>query len=84
MLILPLRRCSCSSKEKQYDGTEFHNIAIHAKKLLATSVPQHFLQMFTSQKEKLCIGVEKSCVCVCGIHKIELSQSNIKKIVHNS
>ena len=70
MLILPL------AQRKQYKDTDFHNLAIHGKKLLATSVPQHLLQMFTSQREKLCTGVEKSknCVCVFDIHKIELSQ----------
>ena len=64
MLILPLKRCRLWLKEKQYAGTEFQNLAMHGKKLLATSVPQHVLQMFISQKDKLCTGVEKSCACV--------------------
>ena len=57
MLILPLKR-------KQYAVTEFHNLAIHGKELLATSLPQYVLQMFTSQKDELCTGVEKSCACI--------------------
>ena len=61
MLILPLKRCRLSLKGKQYAGTEFHSLAIYGEKLLATSVPQHVLQMFTSQKDKLRAGVEKSC-----------------------
>ena len=39
MLILPLKRCRLQLKGKQYAGTEFHNVAIHGKELLATSVP---------------------------------------------
>ena len=53
MLILPLKRCRLYLKGKQYAGTEFHNVAIYGKKLLATYVPQHVLQIFTSQKDKL-------------------------------
>ena len=37
---------------------------MHGKKLLAASVPMHVLEMFTSQKDKLCTGVEKSCACI--------------------
>ena len=51
MLILPLKRCRLSLHGKQYEGTEFHSLAIHGKKLLAIFVPQYLLQMFTSQKE---------------------------------
>ena len=64
MLILPFKKCRLQLKGKQCEGTEFHNLAIHRKKLFETSVPQHLLQMFTSQKEKLWTGVEKSCACV--------------------
>ena len=31
---------------------------------MATSVPQHVLQMFTSQKDELCTEVEKSSACI--------------------
>ena len=64
MLILPLKSCILYLKGKQYAGTEFHNVALHGKKLLATSVPKHVLQMFTSKKEKLCTGIDKSCACI--------------------
>ena len=64
--MLKETRCMliCMLKRKQYAGTEFHNLAIHGKKLLTTSVPQLVLQMFTSQKDKQCTGVEKSCACI--------------------
>ena len=61
-------------KRKQHAGTEFHNLAIFRNKLSATSVPQHLVQMLTYHKDKICTGVEKSCMCVCDIHKIELFQ----------
>ena len=64
MLILPLKSCILYLKGKQYAGTEFHNVALHGKKLLVTFVPKHVLQMLTSQKHKLCTGVEKSCTCI--------------------
>ena len=63
-------------KGKQHAATELHNLTIFRNKLSATSVPQHLVQMLTSQKDKICTWVEKSCVCVCAcdIHKIELFQ----------
>ena len=63
MLTLPLRRFRSLLKGKQCAGTGFHNLAIY-RKLLATSVPQYVLQMFTSQKDKLWTGVEKLCTCI--------------------
>ena len=48
MLILPLKRCRLWLKGKQYADTDFHNLAIHGKKILATSVPQHLQQMSCS------------------------------------
>ena len=52
-------------KGKQHAATELHNLTIFRNKLSATSVPQHLVQMLTSQKDKICTWVEKSCVCVC-------------------
>ena len=47
-------------KGKQHTGTECHNLATFRNKPSATSVPQHLVQMLTYQKDKICIGVEKS------------------------
>ena len=53
MPTMPLKRCRLQLKGKQNTGTEFHNLAIYGKKLLATSVlltcstNVHFLQKHT-------------------------------------
>ena len=84
MLILPLKRCRLYLKGKQYAGTELHNVALHGKKRLATSVPKHVLHMFTSQKDKLCTGVEKSCACIWHTQDITFSMLTLKKLSKNT
>ena len=70
-LYCPWKDVDYSSKEANMQvAIEFHNLATHGKRPLATSVPQH-LQVFISQKDTL-YRVGKSYACVCDIHKIEL------------
>ena len=66
MLILPLRWSRLSLKENQSAGTEFHNLDIHGKWLLATFVRQYLIQIFPSQKDKVQTmhrGWEITCLC---------------------
>ena len=70
MLILPLKRCRLQLKGKQYAGTEFLNVAIHGKKLLATSVPPACLtNVHISEGQTMC-----NYVHAYDIHRIELFQ----------
>ena len=62
---------------------KFDNLAIHEKKLLATSVPQNVLHMLTSEKGKLCTGVEKSCACVWHTPNRIFSMLTLKKLSRN-